>query len=65
MDNGDAWRAATTLTKDAPLTIAIGADDVLAYQGDRRVEVIGARKLQKFSLRRSFSGLEFADGGKE
>jgi glycogen debranching enzyme len=64
LDNGDAWRGSTTLAPNAILTIAIGTDDVVAYEGDNRIAMIGQRKLRQFSQRTSFSGFDFVDPSK-
>jgi hypothetical protein len=64
LDNGDAWRGSTRLAPNTTLTIAIGTDDVIAYQGDNRIALIGQRKLKQFSQRTSFNGFDFADPSK-
>jgi glycogen debranching enzyme len=61
LDNGDAWRGSTMLSPKAPLTIAIGPDDVIPFHGEKRTAMIGQRKLRQFSQRTTFTGIDFVD----
>ena len=61
LDNGDAWRGSAVLPPDTLLTIVIGNDDILAYQGDTRIELTGKGKLQHFSQRSEITGFDFAE----
>jgi hypothetical protein len=51
MPTGNAWRGAGTLTGGAPLTLVVGEDDVVVYEGNRQSTLTSKQKLTGFSLR--------------
>jgi len=61
LDNGDGWRGTAMVTPNKILSIVIGVDDVVAYQGEKRVALIRQRKLKNFSQRTSLTGFDFVD----
>ena len=65
LDNGDAWRGSTVIAPNTTLTIAIGTDDVVAFHGDKRIALLGQRKLKRFSQRTTFTGFDFAEPPKQ
>jgi hypothetical protein len=60
LDNGDAWRGTVDLPPNVRVTVAIGADDVLAYVNDDQVALVAKQKLTGFSQRKVFGGMAFA-----
>ena len=60
MANGDAWRGATRLRDGLPLTLVMGSEDVLLFQGDQKAECDAKRHLKNFSQRKAAAGFDFA-----
>lgn len=60
MENGDAWRGTAQLRNGIPLTLVVGAEDVVLFQGDQKAECDAKRHLKNFSQRRAAAGFDFA-----
>ena len=63
MENGDAWRGASVLLPNTPVHIVFGAEEILAYQGDKKTALSGEWKLKHFSRAAEFTGFDFAGSG--
>jgi len=59
-ENGDAWRASARLPANRVLRIVIGPDDLAASLDQERIDLVGARKLRNYSLRKTFDSLSIA-----
>jgi glycogen debranching enzyme len=61
MADGNAWKGTTSVPPRIPLRVVFGPNDVVAYQGDTKVQIVGEWKLRGFSRRNEFTGFDFAD----